>query len=276
LIQGIEASVQAHDLPVSRFTQAECLREFPQFVVPAGNVAIYEESAGILLVEACVREIAAQAISAGARVHAGEPVQQITFGDTCRLSTNATQVEAKHLVIAAGAWSGQLTPFLSPYLRILRKHMNWYPTADRRMYVDSGCPAFFYEIPDGYFYGFPDIDRRGIKLAEHSGGEVISTAAEQTNAPDDAALTRTARFAADYLHDVGPSWEHQVCMYTVSPDQHFIVDQHPDFANVVFAAGLSGHGFKFVPALGRILRDLVVGDGHSSSADFLRMNRLLK
>ncbi len=66
---------------------------------------------------------------------------------------------------------------------------------------------------------------------------------------------------------------HSVCLYTLSPDENFIVDQHPEYPQVAFAAGLSGHGFKFVPVLGRILADLALNGRSDLPIEFLSCRR---
>ena len=159
-------------------------------------------------------------------------------------------------------------------LTVLRKSLFWYAANDRRYDVGSNMPVFLYEKPEGVFYGFPSIDARGVKCAEHTGGRVVTNPLEVDREQDAEEERRVRSFLTQNLPGVsGTVTDHAVCMYTMSPDEHFIVDRHPNHPNVVFAAGLSGHGFKFVPVLGQALADLSVDGGTSLPIDFLSMRR---
>ena len=141
--------------------------------------------------------------------------------------------------------------------------------------MDAGCPCFFYERPEGQFYGFPEMAAgEGMKLACHTGGEIIADPARVDRRLDEADLEKVRQFAEECLPEVGGEWlRHETCLYTMSPDEHFIVDRHPRHRNVVFAAGLSGHGFKFASVLGEILSDLIVEGETRLPADFLGLTR---
>ncbi|MCA9213290.1 MAG: N-methyl-L-tryptophan oxidase [Planctomycetales bacterium] len=275
LIQGIESSVQTHDLPVRRLTADECRKTYPQYHVPEDFVAIFEENAGVLLVEECVKSMAEQATQAGATLFANEPIQKIDFGNTHVLHTANQTIAAKQVVVTAGGWASNWIAPLRRHLQLRRKRLEWYSATSSRSQADARCPAFFYELPQGYFYGFPAIIQQ-VKVAEHSGGKVLPNPEAQNDdhaAYDEECRRRVDTFAREYLLDAQEWRKSQSCIYTVSPDEHFIVDRHPEFENVLFAAGLSGHGFKFAPALGQILCDMTQGK-KTSIADFLRLQRL--
>ena len=154
---------------------------------------------------------------------------------------------------------------------MLRKHLHWLPT-ERTSLQAAQCPIFLYELPTGVFYGFPAIDGRGVKLGEHSGGEPIADPASATRLPDPADNQRVAGFASQQLGLTGPS-EHDTCLYTMSPDGHFIVDRISDSPAVAVAAGFSGHGFKFAPVIGQALADLIRKKETDLPVDFLSMKR---
>jgi sarcosine oxidase len=155
--------------------------------------------------------------------------------------------------------------------------------------VTGGFPVFFFEVPHGsmvreagsdshgFFYGFPKIDDRGVKLAEHSGGRVVDDPLIVDRAIDPGEQRRVMEVLSDWLPKVSHRvTEHAVCLYTMSPDEHFIVDRHPAHSNVVFAAGLSGHGFKFAPVLGLALAQLAIDGKTQLPIEFLSLNRLRK
>jgi glycine/D-amino acid oxidase-like deaminating enzyme len=135
-------------------------------------------------------------------------------------------------------------------------------------------PVFFYELRNGVFYGFPKLDARGVKASEHSGGRSVADPLAVDRMIDVDEQRRLIDFLALYLPGVSSQvTAHTVCMYTMSPDEHFIVDRHPAHANVVFAAGLSGHGYKFAPVLGAALADLALDGETSLPIDFLSLAR---
>ncbi len=225
--------------------------------------------------EDCVRTYATRAQALGAELRTGESISHWSANDRgVRVETNREVYEAERLVLCPGAWAKDLLAGIAERarLRVLRKVLLWYPRRNANAaFPDS---TFFVELPYGGFYGFPCLDGRTIKLAEHTGGEVV---------PDPLALDRDLRwddsagpdrFIGDILPGLAPKpVRHAVCMYTMSDDQHFVVDRHPAHANVVFAAGFSGHGFKFMSALGAILCELVI-DGHTPSPiGFLGLER---
>ena len=135
-------------------------------------------------------------------------------------------------------------------------------------------PVFFFETQCGDFYGIPQIDGIGIKFAQHTGGREHSEPIDLAAAKDNADLQQVQDFIAQHFEfEVGALRSQQACMYTQSPDDHFIVDQHPRHANVVFAGGLSGHGFKFTPVLGEVLAQMACGEEPKLAINFLRLDR---
>jgi glycine/D-amino acid oxidase-like deaminating enzyme len=146
--------------------------------------------------------------------------------------------------------------------------MHWFSCDDPR--YQSG---FFFDLPYGQFYGFPAIDGR-LKVAEHSGGEVVSNPLTASRAEDASDSQRIESFVREHLPGVGAErLGHQTCFYTRTPDDHFIVDRYPWSDNVAFAAGLSGHGFKFAAVLGEMLVDLATGCSPAEECGFLRLSR---
>jgi glycine/D-amino acid oxidase-like deaminating enzyme len=135
-------------------------------------------------------------------------------------------------------------------------------------------PVFLWELPHGVFYGFPKLDSRGVKFAEHTGGHVVADPCDADRSIDLAEQRRLIEVLGNHLPGVlSRVTDHAVCLYTMSPDEHFIVDRHPGHANVVFAAGLSGHGFKFAPVLGKALAEMALDGETSMPVRFLSRSR---
>jgi len=145
---------------------------------------------------------------------------------------------------------------------------------DPRYRRDQGGCSFFYETPDGLFYGFPQVDDLGVKVSQHSGGTIIDDPLTDDRSIEPADRTRVESFLRRYLPGVSDRpTEHAVCYYTMSADEHFIVDRHPHHDKVAFAAGLSEHGFKFTSVLGQILAELVIDGTTTLPIDFLACSR---
>lgn len=274
VVPGVLSAAERHGLEVQSLTASEIQRRWPALRVPAGSVGVFERRAGFLHVEPCVQACLDAARQAGAELLTGVEVLDWSPGGDVLVRTTAGEFRAARLVITAGAWAGPLLASLGLSLEVRRKTLMWYSPDEPSVRADAGFPCFLFELPQGVFYGFPALDERGLKAAQHSGGEVVG---------DPLAVDRTLRDADRapvdaFLHahlpaTITPCREHAVCLYTMSPDEHFIVDRHPDDPRVVFAAGLSGHGFKFTPVLGKALADLSMGRETNGEIGFLSLER---
>jgi sarcosine oxidase len=275
VVPGVLEAARRYDLPVDRLTANEAARRFPAFTVLDDWEAVFERQAGFLLVEDCVRAHIEQAVRHGGQFRPGSAVAdwQIVNGQV-EVRTANERFLAGRLVIAGGAWSGQVLSDLGITFRVLRKHLHWYAASDPRYQAAHGCPAFFYELPDGYFYGFPARDACGVKAAEHSGGELVADPLTVDRALDPVDRQRVEGFLHQCLPGVSNQPRgHAVCMYTMTADSHFVVDRHPQHSQIALAAGLSGHGFKFATVIGQALAELAL-DGHTElPIDFLNCRR---
>ncbi|HUG66973.1 MAG TPA: N-methyl-L-tryptophan oxidase, partial [Pirellulaceae bacterium] len=175
VVPGVLASAREHQLHVDELTRREVQERFPVFVIPEGSVAVFEQQAGYLLVERCVLAHLVAAARCGAELRTGETILDWrTHGNGVTVRTDKNTYSAQKLVVTAGAWASHLLAELGIKFRVLRKHLHWYTCDDVRYRADHGCPAFFYETPAGYLYGFPQIDEQGVKVADHTGGTEIS------------------------------------------------------------------------------------------------------
>jgi sarcosine oxidase len=211
----------------------------------------------------------------GAEVHADETIRAWRAdGAGVVVETDRATYHADRLIVAAGAWAGQLLGELGIPLEVRRKPLYWWRTQSNVYRAENGCPGFLYDLPQGCFYGFPQIDASGIKVAEHTGGAVIEDPLMVNRELDVVDQGRVASFVGEYLSQATTDCtDHTVCMYTMTPDTHFVVDRHPEHPQVVFAAGLSGHGFKFTSVLGEVLSQLALDGRTPWPIEFLSLNR---
>ncbi len=197
------------------------------------------------------------------------------MGSGVEVETDRGRYHAGALVVTAGAWAGPLLADLRLPLEVLRKPLFWFRTQTNQYLADSGCPCFLFETPEGNFYGFPDLEPNGLKCAEHSGGAVVADPLQVDRQLNRDDQQRVESFLAQHLPGVSQTCtQHAVCMYTVTPDTNFVVDRHPQHPQIVFAAGLSGHGYKFTPLLGEALTDLVLDGSTKLPIEFLSRARL--
>jgi sarcosine oxidase len=275
VLTGVRESAHLHGLEIEELAPRESQARFPGFRVPDEMQAIFERRAGYLWVERAVRAHAEQAVNLGADLHCGETVKSWRAGaGGVTVETDRGHYAADQLVITAGAWAGELLADLGVPFEVRRKPLYWWRTIFNHYRADAGCPGFLYDLPEGCFYGIPQVDTFGVKVAQHTGGAVVSdplAVNRQIDATDQQAV---ARFVGHYLPAaMAECVDHTVCMYTMTPDAHFVVDRHPEFPQVVFAAGLSGHGFKFTCVLGEILSQLALDGRTPQPIEFLAVNR---
>ena len=257
-VEGVRASVREHQLAAEELTGDAINRRFPAFNFPADYTGIVEQAAGFLYVEECVRAHIDAAVSLGAEIHAEEAVRGWKpVGDGVEVTTDKQTYHAAKLVITAGAWATNLLADIGVPLRVMRQVLTWFDVGSRaELFRRDRFPIFIADVSGGPFYGLPAIDGCGLKVARHyNAPELPSPDGVNWDAtPDDAAAVRA--FLDAHVPGVGPLTKAQVCMYTVTPDRHFVIDVHPGVPQVSVACGFSGHGFKFASAVGEIMADL--------------------
>jgi len=276
VVPGVMRAAEQHDLAVEPLAAADVAKRWPALRANEEMIGVFEPTAGYLLVEDCVQAHLDAARSAGAEMLFDIQVTDWTEtrGEARVRTAEGDEFFANRLVIAAGAWAGSLLANLGVSLEVRRKPLFWFGVDARMHEVTSGMPVFLYELSNGIFYGFPKIDTRGVKVAEHSGGRVISDPLTVDRGVDADEQRRLKVFVSNYLPGVSKEMtDHSVCLYTMSPDEHFILDRLAGNSNVCVAAGLSGHGFKFTPVLGRALAELTLDGGTDLPIDFLSLKR---
>jgi len=274
VIQGVLESAKEHRLDVEELSATDVERRFPAFRVPESMKGVFESRAGFLAVEACVRAHAEEAIRLSATVRSDEPALSWKAEGTGVVVTTARgSYSAGSLIIAAGAWAPALLAELGIPFEVRRKPLFWF-AAEPSYSVSNGCPCFFFETQKGLFYGVPGIDDLGVKAAEHTGGDPVENPLEVDRGLQVEDQRRVEEFLEAHLPGVSRALtKHVVCLYTMTQDEHFVVDRHPTNKHVAFAAGLSGHGFKFVPVLGKALAELVLEGKAQAPIGFLSAGR---
>ena len=252
LVEGVRLSAAQHGLAIEDLTPAEAMRRWPAFRLDPGSDCVVERIAGILAVDRCVRAMAAEARRLGAR-WIEERVLGWEPGFTVRTERGA--YSAPHLVVAAGPWARALLPGLP--LTVMRQVPMWFAGPSEAFRRDR-FPVFIAEAAGGCFYGMPALDRRGVKVAQHYGAEELRSPDDVRRIVDETDEAPVRAFLARHLPDAGQRTDAGVCLYTLTPDRHFVIGE---VGGAAVAAGFSGHGFKFAPAVGEVLADLAMDGG---------------
>ncbi len=275
-LSGTLRAAKEHGLEHEVWERDEVLRRFPMFALPAGAIGVREVKAGAILAERAVSALAAGALAAGAELHGHTAVTGWhADGGGVRVETARGAFEAERLVITGGPWSGGLLGELGLPLRVTRQVAGWIQPPEPKCFAPEYFPVWGLDDPDGGFhYGFPILPGRpGLKLARHYPGDPADPeTVGRRPGPDDRAEIEAA--AARALPGAsGPLLSLSVCLYTNTPDGHFLIDRHPTAERVVFAAGFSGHGFKFAPVVGDALADLAIRGSTELPIGFLGLDR---
>lgn len=276
LVAGALASATRHGLAHELLSADDLRRRFPLFHLPDDAVAVWEPRAGVLFPEACVRAHLGAAARLGAELHFEERVGRWeVVGSGVTVRTNRGRYEAPRLVITAGPWAGQVLAGIDLPLEVERNVMYWFrPIRNAGAFAPGRFPIYLLEYQPGAFvYGFPAMDDEGIKIARHHSGERCTPESirRQVSAEETA---RIRSLLSRYLPDGdGELVQAATCMYTNSPDGHFLIGRHPLFPAVTLAAPCSGHGFKFAPVVGEIVADLALDGRTRHDIDLFRLNR---
>jgi len=281
-IRGILSSASIHGLEVIQYTPSEIRHEFPAFAPDEEHVAVFEATAGWIDANAAIATALRLARAHGATLSVEDPVLQwIHRGDHFEMATASGVVVAEKLIITSGAWTSKLLQPLGLPLTIERRVLTWVDPIDPALFRPEIFPVF--AMSGEFLYGFPAIDGNGVKLAVHwkrgravvdPNDSVAEASLEDAAEPLAIAARLFPRLAGPLPHALKRVTRMKTCLYVMSHDEHFFVDHHPEWPGLVLAAGFSGHGFKFAPALGEILADLATTGASKVPIGFMSLARL--
>lgn len=258
VFKGSLRSCVEHDLPHEVLTGIEMEERFPGYRLPHDLMAVYQPDGGFLLPEKATVAYVQAAQALGAEIHGREEVLEWEpAGDGVRVVTERAEYSADSLVITAGSWDAHLLPFLNGLAVPERQVLAWLQPEKPEYFTPERFPVFNVLVEEGRYYGFPVFGVPGFKFGKYHHFE-------ERGMPEylDLDVTREdedmlREFAARYFPDgAGPVMTLKACMFTNSPDKHFIIDLHPQHPQVSFAAGFSGHGYKFASVIGEVMADL--------------------
>ncbi len=269
LVTGCLSTAAEHGLAFERLTAGQARRRFPAFEPSPGQVALLDPAAGVLRADRCVAAFRAGARHAGAELRFGERVRGwASEGDDLSVKTDAGEIRAGALLLAAGGWTADLLEEAGqrrPPITVERQSVHRFPATGEGDFTPERFPIFLLErgggraeYRDALAYGVPDLGH-GVKVAVHHDGERSARPGDVRRRLEPTEAERARRAVGDLLPGLGPSPVHsEICVYTDTPDRDFLIDRlAPDDPAVVAATGFSGHGFKFAPVVAEIAADLV-------------------
>lgn len=275
-VRGSLEACRLHDLSHEFLDGEELMARFPGFRVPAGFGAVYQADGGFVLSERAIVAHARLALADGAdlRGHEGVIAWQ-EAGDGVIVRTELGRYRARRLVITAGAWVDRLVPSLAGLAVPERQVLMWSRTLRPERFAVGAFPVFILEVPEGRFYGFPEHGIPGFKVGlYHHRGQVVDPddPARLRMEPEDEAVLRAG--TSRYFPDAdGPTLSLRSCLFTNTPDEHFIIDRLPGAPRVVVVSPCSGHGYKFASVIGELAADLALDGGTPHDISMFRIDR---
>ncbi|HXA51825.1 MAG TPA: N-methyl-L-tryptophan oxidase [Candidatus Acidoferrum sp.] len=263
MLRGSLRSCHEHGIAHQVLDANEVARRFPGYSLSADMAAVYQQDGGIVLPERSIVTHVTAALALDAEVHGCERVLEWSAkGGGVEVRTDHATYRADRLVITAGPWASQAVPQLKSLAAPERQVLIWTQPLRPERFVPEVFPIFNMETPEGRYYGFPIYGVPGFKFGRfhHRDEQVDPDRMNRGFEAEDEAILR--RGIARYFPDAnGPTLAMKTCLFTNSPDEHFILDLHPEFPQVSMAAGFSGHGFKFAPVIGEIMADFAIEGG---------------
>lgn len=261
VIKGAKLSAETHNVPYEYLSNKEIAKRFPALKPAEDTVAVVEQSAGILFPEECIKANLEWANKNGALLLFGETVQSIkTKNSIIEIVTDKNVFQTEKLIVSVGAWLNDLLPELKLPLNIKRQVLFWFKNENQqtqKFIEPKHLPIFIWEYNSPHiFYGFPDLGN-GIKIAPHHEGQTIHPDLLSKEVYENE-IAQMKNILDEYFNVDARFSSSDVCMYTNTPDEHFIIDYYPSNKNIIIASPCSGHGFKFSSAIGKILCDMVM------------------
>lgn len=255
-------------IPFELLDARQAAQRYPQFRLAEDMMMLFQADAGILRASRCVQAQVRLARASGAQILENTPVISIApEGDGVRVVTEAGLFSAGRAIVAAGAWANDLlAPLGLPLpLRPTLCQENYFHAERPADFAVGAFPVFIWherETSGWMSYGIPSVNDAGAKFSLHGGPDFDPH--DLRREPLDACIEAMFRLIATYFPTMKPTHaSSRACLYTMTPDEHFIIDRHPAHPQIVISAACSGHGFKFAPVIGSILCDLAL-DGRTA------------
>jgi len=275
VFEGSLRSCLEHGLPHEVLDASALAARFPGWRPASNAMAVLQPDGGFLTPERCIAAhvTRARAFGATVREHTRVTGWQARNGGV-QVHTAEGTFEAGQLVLTAGPWMSDIAPTLGPLLMPERQVLGWFGISDRPAFAPAHFPVFVLDAIEGRYYGFPEYGMPGFKIGRyHHHAERVhpDTMDRSCTAADEAALRAAVQ---RYFPAANGALQHaRACLFTNTPDEHFIIDRAPDAPEVLLVSPCSGHGFKFCSVIGEICADLVVRGQTDHDIALFRLGR---
>lgn len=256
---GALHAARVHHLVHEVLDPTELHRRFPGYGLSYPLLGLYQPQGGLLAAERCIVAHVQAALHHGAEIHGHEVLTRWEEQESgIVVHTSRGVYRTQRLVFTTGAWTHKLIARFQSMMRPERQVLIWMQPRVPAYFQPALFPVFNMAVEEGSFYGFPIFGIPGFKFARwhHLEQQVDDPAGMDREChSEDEALLRS--FVRRYFPEGdGPTLSMATCLFTNTPDGHFVIDVHPDSPRICFAGGFSGHGFKFCSVVGEILADL--------------------
>ena len=279
IVEGSLRSSLEHGLAHERLTASEANARFRAFNLPRDWEVIFQPDAGALFPERAIGLFIAGAKTRDAEVRLNTRVVAVRpVGDRVEVVLeDGKRIEAGSAVLSAGAWIGELLPDLAAKMRLTRQPLLWFEPLEPALVGPDRMPVFMFQTTRDLVYGLPNICNTGVKVASHLRcGDLASADAERAEVSAEEVAHLRGIVQSYVPAAAGALVNTSLCVYTRSPDEHFVVGLHPDAPQLVIASPCSGHGFKFASVMGEILADLAVARSTDRPIDLFKAERVFR
>jgi glycine/D-amino acid oxidase-like deaminating enzyme len=254
---------------------------FPQIKLNNNEIAIYDKWGGYIESGLAIKELSVLIKSQGVKIYENSKVDEIKERKgSVFLYISENKIEFDLIIVASGAWTNDLLPNIGSKLTVTLQQMILVDSNNLSSFTHDKLPVWSMNSIDSKddliseWYGFPLLREGYIKIANDSRGEIIDPNANRF--PNQDFVTK----ATTFMHERFPLLSNarivsaKGCVYTNTPDDHFILDWAPDFSKVFVASGGSGHGFKFGPSIGKLVGNAIEQKNDETNGFFSIKNRL--
>jgi len=274
--RGSISSCELHHLRYEVLNASSLGRRFPGYDLPQEMESVYQPDAGFLLCERCVIAHVATALDSGAEIHARERVLGWNeTNDGVLVRTDRNEYKSKKLIVTAGPWTRSLLPQFEKIAIPERQVLLWTQPLTPDYFRLGAFPIFNMEAPEGRFYGFPVFGMPGFKIGRYHHRHESIRDPDNMDRTCDLIDEETLRegIRRYFPRADGPTLAMKVCLFTNSPDEHFILDLLPGSDRIAVAAGFSGHGFKFCSVVGEIMAGIAIDGQSPLNVPMFRLDR---
>lgn len=275
IFPGSRDSCQEHGIDHEILSGEEVNKRFPGYNLPPNHHAVYQPKSGFLIPEQCIIAHIEAAQKEGAEIHGHEPVSKISSTkDGVEVTTDSNTYQADDVVVTAGAYAQRFLPELADVLSPVRQVVAWLQPSKPEFFDPDSFPVFIHETNEDHYYGFPQFDIPGFKFARfnHFGQTVDPEMMDREPNEQDKKMLRS--YARQYFPEgAGPTMRLSTCIFTNTPDKHFILGTAPGRPRITVGVGFSGHGFKFASVVGEILADITLDGKTAHEIDLFAPDR---